>query len=607
MPSMICRPRHTRSTKQGGRLPLVMTRPIVAFLISLCAAATGLEAAVPAGYYNTVVTDTPAQLRSTLHNVIDDHTRYPYTSSGTDTWNILELADQDPNNSTHILDIYRNRSLVKFGGGTGPYNREHSWPNSYGFPDDGGTNYPYTDCHHLFLTDVGYNSDRGNKPFGAAAAGSTERVTDVNDGQGGGSGVFPGNSNWFTSTVWQMWKGRKGDIARAMFYMDVRYAGGTHGVTGAAEPDLILTDNISQIVTTGSNASVAYMGLLSVLLTWNAEDPPDARERARNDVVYSFQGNRNPFIDHPEWVNAIFVSSTGPSIASIQDVPADQGGQLQVNWQRNSLDVAGSTWPIDHYTVQRLAGSWVDVATLPANGSATYSMTISTGDISAPGNPQPYSQYRVVAVEPGGTLRPSGTTSAYSVDNLAPPAPLAVLDDSGTPWEVSWGLPAIPDFSQACVYRGDVSGFTPGTPLACTAGTSYLDYDTTAPHFYVVQFSDTHGNLSPFSAELASTASAVPEAGGGVPTALTRVSPNPFGRRTTVAFSLPEPGSIRIELFAADGRLVRSLLNETRGAGEFQVDWDGTNDRGERVASGPYFVRLSSRERVDTRMVLLVR
>src|SRR5690606_28118140 len=104
----------------------------------------------------------------------------------------------------------------------------------------------------------------------------TERVTDVNDGMGGGSGSFPGNSNWFTGSLWQTWNGRKGDVARAMFYMDVRYEGGTHGGTGASEPNLHLTDNAGLITTTGgSNASSAYMGLLSVLLEWHAQDPPD--------------------------------------------------------------------------------------------------------------------------------------------------------------------------------------------------------------------------------------------------------------------------------------------------------------------------------------------
>lgn len=362
----------------------------------------------PPGYYATVNTQSAALLRSTLHAVIDDHTRFPYSSSSTDTWNILESADQDPNNAANILDVYRNRSYAKFGGGTGPYNREHTWPNSYGFPNDGGTSYPYTDCHHLFLSDVGYNSDRANFPYGSCNPASAERITDVNDGQGGGSGTFPGNSNWFSGGVWQTWGGRKGDVARAIFYMDVRYEGGTHGGTGTAEPDLILTDNLSAIVSTGGNAPVAYMGLLSVLLQWHADDPVDARERVRNEVVYSYQGNRNPFIDHPEWVNAIFA---------------------------NPSDVAAGAPPVAR---------------------------------------------------------------------------------------------------------------------------------------------------------------------------ITRIYPNPMNPSSRVTFALAAPALIRIDVFAADGRWVRTLLDAPHPAGAFSVGWDGSDRRGRAVASGNYLVRLQSGGTVDTRKVVLI-
>src|SRR5262245_35109999 len=122
-------------------------------------------AQAPPGYYASVDTTTPTTLRATLHAVIDDHTRFPYTASGTDTWTILEQADEDPANAAAILDIYRNASYAKVGGGTGPYDREHSWPKSYGFPNDVATNYPYTDCHQLFLSDSGYNSSRGNRAY----------------------------------------------------------------------------------------------------------------------------------------------------------------------------------------------------------------------------------------------------------------------------------------------------------------------------------------------------------------------------------------------------------------------------------------------------------
>ena len=216
-------------------------------------------------------------LRTTLHAVIDDHTRFPYTSSSTDTWDILEMADEDPTLSSNILDVYRNASYAKQGGGNSFYNREHSWPQSFGFPNDGSTNYPYTDCHALFLCDSGYNSSRSNKPFGTCSASCTEKATDVNAGQGGGTGAYPGNSNWtsgsLSSGTWEVWGSRRGDIARALFYMAVRYEGGTHGATGVSEPDLILTNDLSLVVAsnTGSNESVAYMGSLSVLLQWHLD------------------------------------------------------------------------------------------------------------------------------------------------------------------------------------------------------------------------------------------------------------------------------------------------------------------------------------------------
>jgi endonuclease I len=269
-----------------------------------------LASGPPPGYYDDVDAATMSFLRTTLHDTIDDHVRFPYTSGSTDTWDILELADQDPGNSANILDVYKNASYPKAGGNNN-YNREHTWPNSYGFPDDGASNYPYTDCHALFLSNSSYNSSRGNNPFRSCSSGCTERPTDLTNGQGGGTGIYPGNSNWRTGSgstgSWETWRGRRGDVARALFYLDVRYEGGTHGETGVSEPDLILTNDASLIQTSGGvNAPVADMGILTTLLAWHVEDPVDDRERHRNQVVSEFQENRNPFIDHPEWVRCAF-------------------------------------------------------------------------------------------------------------------------------------------------------------------------------------------------------------------------------------------------------------------------------------------------------------
>lgn len=279
------------------------------------------------GYYARVNTSSASQLRCSLHETIKGHTVFPYSSSsGTSTWTILEIADEDPNNSGRILDAYRNRSYAKVteraGSGSGlRYNREHTWPNSLGFGStsgDKGLPYaPYTDTHMLYLTDSAWNSDRGNKPFADCASGCGERITEANNGSGGGSGVYPGNSNWVrtpdgNSGSFQVWGKRRGDMARAVLYMAIRYEGGRDAATQQSEPDLELTDDRSRILIT--SASPAYMGLLSTLLAWHQADPPDAAERGRNEVIFGFQGNRNPFIDHPEWAtNALFTSARPPS------------------------------------------------------------------------------------------------------------------------------------------------------------------------------------------------------------------------------------------------------------------------------------------------------
>lgn len=261
-------------------------------------------------YYATADISDSTLMRSSLHAIIQDHVYFPYTSDFTDTWDILEMADEDPTNPSNVLTIYKNASYVKEGGGNMFYNREHSWPKSYGFPDDEFNAYPYTDLHHLRLSDSIYNSTRNNISFGTCNAGCGELPTDVNNGQGGGMGVYPGNSNWHAGSggngIFEVWHDRRGDIARSLIYLDVRYEGGLHGVTGAPEPDLVLTDDIGLIQTTGVNGSLGYMGRLSVLQQWHEEDPVSPMERLRNDILYLWQGNRNPFVDHPEWVDCLY-------------------------------------------------------------------------------------------------------------------------------------------------------------------------------------------------------------------------------------------------------------------------------------------------------------
>jgi len=251
----------------------------------------------PPGYYDSAKGLTGKPLRLALHNIIKDHTRLSYSP---DTRNVLALADENPEDSDYILDIYKNASYLKTD--TTSWNREHAWPKSYGFPDDLVCNYPYTDCHHLFACDATYNSTRGNNPFDECVGDCTAYPVEP---------VEKGYANYRSSESgpqgsWEVWIGRRGDVARALFYLDVRYEGGTHGITACAEPNLILTNNREEIVTSDDNITTAFMGILDTLIIWHKMDPVDDKERHRNDAVYQYQGNRNPFIDHPEWVIEIW-------------------------------------------------------------------------------------------------------------------------------------------------------------------------------------------------------------------------------------------------------------------------------------------------------------
>ena len=260
-------------------------------------------------YYANVDDSNASVLRTTLHDTIDDHQWFPY-SSGTETatWDILEAADENPGNSAQILTVYQNSLYTKvtdrnMGSGTDNYNREHTWPRGTGLGNTSDfENSPATDTHNLRLSNTGYNSDRQSKWFDECTSGCTERTTQMNNGTGG-----PGESNFFSGGdgsggTWEVWSDRRGDIARTMFYMDVRYEGDMNLVTNQMEPQLTLTSDRG--ATNGGN--VFYMGVLSTLIDWHNEDPVDQKEIDRNEIVFGFQGNRNPFVDHPEWVSILY-------------------------------------------------------------------------------------------------------------------------------------------------------------------------------------------------------------------------------------------------------------------------------------------------------------
>ncbi|MFJ7408919.1 MULTISPECIES: endonuclease [unclassified Lysinibacillus] len=232
-------------------------------------------------YYATAYDKEGQALKNALHDIISNQKVLSYD----DAWDALRYTDEDPNNLNNVILFYSGKSSPKSnnGGNVGNWNREHTWAKSHG--NFGTSKGPGTDIHHLRPTDVSVNSSRGNLDF-----------------DNGGSPVSGCNGCLKDSDSFEPPNNVKGDVARILFYMATRYEPGD-------KVDLELNEKVN-------NGTAPNHGKLSVLLQWHQQDPVDEFEKRRNDRIYEVQGNRNPFIDHPEWVETIYGKKTALDMAN---------------------------------------------------------------------------------------------------------------------------------------------------------------------------------------------------------------------------------------------------------------------------------------------------
>jgi len=231
-------------------------------------------------YYQEAYGKKGTELKKTLNNIIKGHRTLSYDGA----WNALKETDADPSSPQNVILFYSRKSVSKNsnGGSIYQWNREHVWAKSHG--NFGTSQGPGTDIHHLRPTNTVINSTRGSKEF--AEGGSSFKAP-----QG-----FPCEGCYTTSSTFEPPDSVKGDTARIMFYMAVRYEGTD------SYPDLELQEK-----SVGASTKVPAFGYLSTLIKWHLEDPVDDSERERNEIIYQkYQWNRNPFIDHPEFVTEIW-------------------------------------------------------------------------------------------------------------------------------------------------------------------------------------------------------------------------------------------------------------------------------------------------------------
>lgn len=245
-----------------------------------CAVVTADPYAPPADHYAAVDATTSANLRRTLHQTVAGHRSISYGQ----VWEALMVLDEDPENADRVILLYSRDSRAKSLRSQGNeldnwWNREHVWPLSRG-PGRSST-VAGTDLHHLFPADQNVNARRASLPFDRVRGGQRDPEA-------------PGNR--FTPNAWEPDDAAKGVVARALFYMAIRY-----------EPhdDVPDVGDLELAETAGS----LTMARLSTLLSWHREFPVTETERRRNHLIFTeYQGNRNPFIDHPEWAEKVFGS-----------------------------------------------------------------------------------------------------------------------------------------------------------------------------------------------------------------------------------------------------------------------------------------------------------
>jgi endonuclease I len=302
---------------------------------------------IPAGYYNAATGLTGNNLRSALKTITTTgHVKLSYTPG---VWNAYAYTDVRPApNNTIVWDMYSDKpngtpdytfTIVNnqcLGGSSYEgycYSREHSLPNSWwgGYDDD--AHPQYSDLHHLFPADQYVNQKKSNHPIG-----QTNTPTDSSsNGCKIGPCTFPG----YTGVIFEPINEYKGDFARAYFYLATRYM-----------------DNIGLWVKNYNNYESKYIidtatsnykqWFVDMLISWHNADPVSTKEINRNNAIYynTAQHNRNPFIDHPEYVQAIW---GGLSLsAEPTNYPADFAARnIHLQW----TDAIGSVVP-EHYLIR---------------------------------------------------------------------------------------------------------------------------------------------------------------------------------------------------------------------------------------------------------------
>ena len=247
-----------------------------------------------ADYYAPLDTSSNgATFRSKLSDLITKtHTKLTSYDGLRD---VFKTSDADPNKSGNIIWFYSGTS-VTFNGKFGSTNREHVWPKKGGTAFDGDKERNVgSDAHHLRPAEQNLNSDRGSKQFGEVPTIASNIVPQA------GSTSYD-NLCYLQGNYFYPGKGYRGATARILMYVETRWGDNY---------------NLNFVIGAGDCKTI---GDIETLMKWHYQEPPTAEEIRRNEAVFKIQGNRNPFIDHPEFATKIYCYDGKSYNSSLQAV-----------------------------------------------------------------------------------------------------------------------------------------------------------------------------------------------------------------------------------------------------------------------------------------------
>ncbi|MCC3216448.1 endonuclease [Chryseobacterium sp. X308] len=361
------------------------------------------HAQAPAGYYNSASGLTGAALKTELSSIITNgHIDKGY--SGLWTGYKTTDIDKDYENDGTILDIYSEKPAgadpYNYTPGTDQcgtyssegncYNREHIVPQSF----FNQASPMVSDIHFIRATDGKVNGMRSNYPFGKVGSAS---FTSQN-----GSKLGTSSSSGYSGTVFEPIDEFKGDVARMIFYFVTRYQ-----------------SKLSSFSSGNMLGSSAFPGLqtweLNVLLVWHNQDPVSQAEIKRNNASYTFQGNRNPFIDNPNYVNLIWGSQQpsgdthAPTTATGLNVSGTTSSSISLAWNASTDNVGVTGYNVYMNGSLQTTTSSTSTTISGLTPSTTYSFYVVAKD--AAGNSSSNSS------TVSGTTTSGGTTPGTSCAN----------------------------------------------------------------------------------------------------------------------------------------------------------------------------------------------